>query len=171
MIDVNVVRQAKEGNKESFAQVYDMIAPELYRVALYMLGNDFDAQDAVSETFVEAYKGIKNLREEGSFKKWMLTILSIKCKRRLGGYIKDRKNVDIDEMIDLQSPEADSPNEEIMSVREALGQLSPQERQIVTLATIQGYTTREVAEMLSLPHGTVSSKLHRTLKKLQKMLT
>lgn len=79
--------------------MYDMIAPELYRVALYTLGNAQDAEDAVSETFVEAYKGIRNLRDESSFKRWMMTILSIRCKRRIGGYIKERKNVDIDEML------------------------------------------------------------------------
>jgi RNA polymerase sigma-70 factor (ECF subfamily) len=47
--------------------VYDAIAPELYKVALYTLGNQQDAEDAVSETFVEAFKGIKNLRDAASF--------------------------------------------------------------------------------------------------------
>ena len=96
MIDIEMVKSAKAGNKESFARVYDMIAPELYKVALYTLGNQQDAEDAVSETFVEAYKGIANLRDESSFKRWMMTILSIRCKRRISGYIKERKNVDID---------------------------------------------------------------------------
>lgn len=170
MIDVDIVRSAKQGDRESFAQVYDMIAPELYRVALYVLGNAQDAEDAVSETFVEAYKGIHNLRDEASFKRWMLTILSVRCKRRIGGYIKERKNLDIDELTELPSAGDDSPNPEHVSVRDALSSLTEQERQIVVLATVQGYTTREVAEMLRLPHGTVSSKLHRTLKKLKKKL-
>lgn len=170
MIDIEIVKSAKEGNEESFAQVYDMIAPELYRVALYTLGNAQDAEDAVSETFVEAYKGIRNLRDEGSFKRWMMTILSVRCKRRIAGYIKERKNVDIDEMVDVPSaPEGVSPTEKI-SVWDAVSTLSEEERQIIMLATVQGYTTREVSEMLELPHGTVSSKLHRTLKKLRNVL-
>jgi RNA polymerase sigma factor (sigma-70 family) len=170
MIDVEIVRSAKHGDQESFAQVYDMIAPELYKVALYTLGNAQDAEDAVSETFIEAYKGIHNLRDEARFKRWMLTILSVRCKRRIGGYIKERKNVDIDELIDLPSSDSDTPNPEHLSVRDAMASLTDQERQIVVLATVQGYTTREVAEMLGLPHGTVSSKLHRTLKKLKKKI-
>ncbi|MEG1773696.1 MAG: RNA polymerase sigma factor [Oscillospiraceae bacterium] len=170
MIDVEIIRSAKQGNPDSFAQVYNLIAPELYRVALYTLGNAQDAEDAVSETFVEAYKGIANLRDEGSFKRWMMTILSVRCKRRIGGYIKERKQIDIDEAIDLPSPSCDDPSPERVSVRDALATLTEEERQIVVLATIQGYTTREVAEMLELPHGTVSSKLHRTLKKLRKIL-
>ena len=170
MIDTEIVRSAKEGNQESFAQVYDMIAPELYRVALYTLGNEQDAEDAVSETFVEAYKGIKNLRDESSFKRWMMTILSVRCKRHIAGYIKERKNIDIDDILEEPSmPDGVSPSDKI-SVWDAVETLSEEERQIVMLATVQGYTTREVSEMLELPHGTVSSKLHRTLKKLRRLL-
>ncbi|WMJ84035.1 RNA polymerase sigma factor [Oscillospiraceae bacterium LTW-04] len=170
MIDTEIVRSAKEGNQESFAQVYDMIAPELYKVALYTLGNEQDAEDAVSETFVEAYKGIKNLRDEGSFKRWMMTILSVRCKRHIAGYIKERKNIDIDDLLEEPSvPDGVSPSDKI-SVWDAVGTLAEEERQIIMLATVQGYTTREVSEMLELPHGTVSSKLHRTLRKLRRIL-
>ena len=52
----------------------------------------------------------------------------------------------------------------------ALETLTPQERQIVPLAVVQGYTVRETAEILGAPQGTVSSKLHRTLKKLRAQL-
>ena len=52
----------------------------------------------------------------------------------------------------------------------ALETLTPQERQIVALAVVQGYTVRETAEILGAPQGTVSSKLHRTLKKLRAQL-
>lgn len=147
-----------------------MIAPELYKVALYTLGNEQDAEDAVSETFVEAYKGIKNLRDEGSFKRWMMTILSVRCKRHIAGYIKERKNIDIDDLLEEPSvPDGVSPSDKI-SVWDAVGTLAEEERQIIMLATVQGYTTREVSEMLELPHGTVSSKLHRTLRKLRRIL-
>jgi DNA-directed RNA polymerase specialized sigma24 family protein len=47
---------------------------------------------------------------------------------------------------------------------------APEERQIVLLSVLEGYTMREIAQMLELPQGTVSSKLHRTLKKLRRML-
>ena len=170
MIDIEIVKSAKAGNKESFARVYDMIAPELYKVALYTLGNAQDAEDAVSETFVEAYKGIANLRDESSFKRWMMTILSVRCKRRISGYIKERKNVDIDEMIETPAEQESVSQTEKISVWEAVNTLPEDEKQIVMLATVQGYTTREVAEMMELPHGTVSSKLYRTLKKLKKVL-
>ena len=52
-------------------------------------------------------------------------------------------------------------------VRDAMARLAPDERQIVLLSVLEGYTMREIAGMLGLPQGTVSSKLHRTLKKLR----
>ncbi len=172
MIDVDTVRAARLGDKDSFASVYDQIAPELYKVALYTLGNKYDAEDIVSETFVEAYKGIKNLRDESSFKRWILTILSVRCKRRIGGYIKERKSVDIEEIIETpdESSAKDTDCTDRVTVFSAMEQLSGQERLIVMLSVLQGYTTKEISQMLHIPHGTVSSKLYRTLKKLRNYL-
>ena len=170
MIDTALVRAAKHGDKESFAKLYDYFAPELYRTALFTLGNEADAEDAVSETFLEAYKGLHNLRDESSIRRWMLTILSARCKRRIAGYIQERKNTDIDEMVDLPAPSGDGPDADRLSAREALFLLQPDERQIVVLSAVMGYKTREIAQMLELPHGTVSSKLYRSLKKLKSIL-
>ena len=55
VVDVAAVEKARRGDKDSFAEVYRQIADDLYRVALYSLGNSHDAQDVVSETFIEAY--------------------------------------------------------------------------------------------------------------------
>lgn len=172
VVDVNAVRQARLGDKESFAQVYQQVAEDLYRVALYSLGNAHDAQDVVSETFMEAYKGIHNLRDENSFKPWIMRILSIRCKRKIGQYISARNETDIDELLGL-SDEGASVEElstQKIALLRALETLAPQERQIIALAVVQGYTVRETAEILGAPQGTVSSKLHRALKKLRALL-
>ena len=101
VVDVAAVEKARRGDKDSFAEVYRQIADDLYRVALYSLGNSHDAQDVVSETFIEAYKGIANLRDENSFKPWIMRILSIRCKRKIGQYISGRNELDIDDFLDL----------------------------------------------------------------------
>lgn len=169
VVDVNAVTLAKQGDRESFARVYEQVADDLYRVALYSLGNAHDAQDVVSETFIEAYKGIKNLRDAGSFKPWIMRILSIRCKRKISQYVTKRSEMDIDDFLDLDDGN-DSVEEQstkkIMLLR-ALEKLSEQEREIIVLAVIQGYTVRETADILGAPQGTVSSKLHRSLKKLR----
>lgn len=169
VVDVNAVRQARLGDKDSFAAVYQQIADDLYRVALYSLGNAHDAQDAVSETFIEAFKGIRNLRDDNSFKPWIMRILSIRCKRKIGQYITGRNEMDIDDFLDLSdgNESVEEQSTQRVALVHALETLTPQEREIVALAVIQGYTVRETAEILGAPQGTVSSKLHRTLKKLR----
>ncbi len=157
VVDINAVRQARLGDKDSFAKVYQQIAEDLYRVALYSL---------------EAYKGIRKLRDENSFKPWIMRILSIRCKRKIGQYINGRNQLDIDDFLDL-SEEGDgveAQSTQKIALLHALETLNAQERQIVALAVVQGYTVRETAQILGAPQGTVSSKLHRTLKKLRAQL-
>lgn len=159
---------SRQGDKEAFGRLYASVAEDLYRFALYTLGNPQDAEDAVSETFIEAWKGIKGLRDENSFKPWIMRIVSIRCKRKISGYIKGRNEVDIDDAGDLST--GDDGHTQRTEVMAALDRLAVQERQIVLLSVVQGYTTKEIASILSCPQGTVSSKLHRSLKKLKTML-
>lgn len=167
-----LVEQAKQGNQDSFAALYEQVADDLYRMALYTLGNVHDAQDVVSETFMEAYRGLGSLRDNSAFKAWIMRILSIRCKRRIGQYVKSRGNLDIDEMSSILEDRNDVMQDSInrSDILAALSTLSASERQIVLLSVLQGYTTREISEILDVPHGTISSKLFRALKKLRKKL-
>lgn len=166
-ISPQVVARARDGDRTAFGSIYEAVAGDLYRVALYTLGNPDDAQDVVGETFMEAFKGIKNLRDENSFQSWIMRILSIRCKRRIGRYVREKGNIDIDDYIEEGVPDVSGLRVELV---DALGRLAPQERQILILSALQGYTMREIADLLEIPQGTVSSKLHRTLAKLRKML-
>lgn len=170
-IDLALVSKAKQGDTESFTQLYEQVAPSLYRTALYTLGNSYDAEDVVSETFLEAFHGIGKLREEKAFSPWIFKILSARCKRKIKEYIQGRSQFDIDAMLDLDDGkdmgEGVTTRADLMK---ALESLSMSERQVVVLAAVEGYTTKEVAKILGCPHGTVSSKLYRALKKMRAMI-
>lgn len=172
VIDAEKIEAAKLGDKESFAQVYEAIAPDLYKVALYSLGNTHDAEDVVSETFIEAYKGIGKLRNVGSFKPWMMRILSVRCKRKIAEYVKGKQVFDIDNYITTLSDDVDLSADvsEQITVMDALARLKPQERMILTLSVLQGYRIKDIALIMGSPQGTISSKMHRTLAKLRKIL-
>ncbi len=168
-LDAELVRKAKMGDDESFTKLYDAVAPLLYKQALYTLGNPQDAEDVVSETFMEAYKGIANLRDDSAFKAWIMRILSIRCKRKIGEYIQSRNVYDIDDFLGLSEDENDlsaSSSDKLM-VSQALELLSYEEREIVILSVLQGYTVKEISNITEMPQGTVSSKLYRALKKMR----
>ncbi|MEG1686793.1 MAG: RNA polymerase sigma factor [Angelakisella sp.] len=169
-LSVEEIKLARTGDRAAFGRLYESVALDLYRVALYTLGNKEDAEDAVSETFVEAYKGIGNLREVERFQPWIFKILSIRCKRRIGGYVRDKGNIDIDDYIETGEQGQDGGEGKRAEVTEALSRLHPEERELVVLSVLHGYTMREIAEIKDMPQGTVSSKLHRALKKLKVML-
>lgn len=168
-IDISLVKSAKMGDQRSFAQLYDSVAMHMYKYALYSLGNSHDAEDVVSETFLDAFRGLHTLRDEGAFKSWIMKILSTKIKHKFKEYTRGRETVELSEDIPSEIGTTDELTEK-SAVTEALQKLSPQERQIVVLTSIYGYTTKEVASMLGCPHGTVSSKLHRSLAKLRDIL-
>jgi len=172
IIDVKKVDAARQGDKDSFAQVYECIASDLYKVALYTLGNTHDAEDVVSETFIEAFKGIGKLRDPSSFRAWIMKILSTRCKHKISEYIKGKNRFDIDSLVVTLTDDKDISSEisEQVTVLQAMSRLNEQERLIIALAVIKGYTTKEVAKMLGSPQGTISSKLHRALAKMRRML-
>ena len=173
-LDINpeLVARAKLGDKQSFAQLYDLVAKDLYKVALYTLGSQPEAEDAVSETFLEAYKGLKNLRDDTKFKAWIMRILSIRCKRKITGLVAAKQQISLEDFVETAddvSPETADCSDRV-TLRQALDGLAPDERAVVILSAVQGYTTREIGEIMGMPHGTVSSKLYRTLIKLRKKL-
>ena len=150
-IDISLVKSAKMGDQRSFAQLYDSVAMHMYKYALYSLGNPHDAEDVVSDAFLDAYRGLHSLRDESAFKSWIMKILSMKIKHKYKEYTRGRETVELtDDLIsdgDLTEDLTDKS-----AVAQALQQLSPQERQIVVLTSIYGYTTKEVAKMLGCPH-------------------
>lgn len=163
--------RAREGDAQAFGDLYATVWRDLYRFALYYLGNAEDAEDAVQETAMEAYRGIKRLKEPAAFKGWIFAILTVSCKRRVSGLIRRREQVQLEERPDL-SDEMDQSELMSMSleIREAVSRLSPDERTVVLLTVVSGYKSHEIAELLHMTSGGVRSKLSRALTKMRKYI-
>ena len=169
-LDTAIVLDAQSGSREGFTRLYEAVAPALYRTALYTLGNSHDAEDVVSETFIEAYRGLAGLRDPQAFMIWIYRILSARCNRKIREYVRARnEEVDLEEMVQ-QPGDQGAFSETVLSRADlvrALESLSAEERQIVVLSVIEGYTTREIAAIVGSPQGTISSKLFRAFKKMR----
>ena len=139
---------------------------------MYTLGNNHDAEDVVSETFIEAYRGLAGLRDPQAFVPWIFRILSARCNRKIREYVRARGEVDIDQMLELPGEQSEFSEEVLQrtDLVRAMQMLSDEERQIVVLSVLQGYTAREIAIIVNSPQGTVSSKLFRAFKKMRKYL-
>lgn len=161
------IKKAKSGDAEAFADLYRSIYADLYRFALYTLKNPTDAEDAVSETVMDAFTSIHKLRSEASFKTWIFQILSIKCKRRFLEY----KNFGDELTTDIPDKEISHDLAADIDLRNCFFGLKDDERLIISMHIFAGYTSREIAKVLHMNANTVRSKESRALKKLSEQLS
>ncbi len=164
------VERARAGDKAAFAELYTRYYQEMYRYAFYSLTNTSDAEDAVAETVASAYAQLGRLRAPEAFPTWLFRILSNQIKRRRRMYALDRKRLTpLDEAGELE--DKNQPDrEEGLDLYCALQKISENDRQIVVLSVIAGYTSAEIAQILRMNPSTVRSRLSRTLDKLERLL-
>lgn len=156
---------AKNGDTASFCKLYELYYKDMYRFAYYTLGNEQDAEDVISETVLDAFNGIKNLKKPEKFKSWIFQILSVKCKRQIAVYISNREHLNqSDETTDFL--QEDHPYAEQLDIRKAFSKLNENEKMILSLMIFSGYNSRETARILNSQEGTIRSVKHRALKKM-----
>ena len=164
----NLVKCAKNGSVEAFGELYEIYCKDMYRFAYYYLGASAPAEDAVSECVVIAFEKIGSLRKASAFKPWLFKILHNCCNKALREKMLSMQNVEYSSLLNL-SAEGKDENETI-SLRNALAQLSDEEREIVILYYASGYTSKEIGEIMGLKDSTVRSKIMRSGEKLRTYL-
>lgn len=149
-----------------------MSKDKLYRYALYKLGNPSDAEDAVSDAVLKAWKSIDKLQDKEAFEAWIFSILKFTLSDKISLYIKDRdrgERIKARELSDASS--SFKPASLTTELTEALSVLSEEDREIVLLSVIGGFTGKEISEMTGISAGTVRSKISRSLAKMREFLS
>ena len=164
----NLVSSAKNGNAEAFGELYEIYAKDMFRFAYYYLGSYSLVEDCVSECVCIAFQKIGSLRKASAFKSWLFKILHNCCNSALKEKIIAEGNVEISSLSDL-SQEDDNITEKL-SLKQALALLSDEDREIVILHFCQGYTSKEIGEILGIKDATVRSKILRSGEKMRKFL-
>jgi RNA polymerase sigma-70 factor, ECF subfamily len=142
----------------------------LYRVALAWCGNEMLADDLVQETMTMAIQRYHQLREPERLYAWLYSILNNAWRQHLRRQRDDcQYNEDMQQ--DERDPEFNIQAMEIVTrVRNAVAALPEDQRQVVALVDLEGFSYCEVAGILEIPIGTVMSRLHRARKSLQHAL-
>jgi RNA polymerase sigma-70 factor, ECF subfamily len=166
-------------------QAMEYMAP-LYTAALRMTRNPADAEDLVQETYLKAYRGFGGFEQGTNLKAWLYRILTNTFINSYRSKKRRPEESELDEVEDLYlyrrlgGLEAvavgRSAEDELMDlvtdqeVKDAIEALPEQFRMAVLLADVEGFSYKEIAEILDIPIGTVMSRLHRGRKALQKAL-
>jgi len=157
----------------------------LYRTALRLSRSPQDAEDLVQETFLNAFRSLDRFEEGTNLRAWLFRILNNafisqyrRRKRRPSSSIEDVTEYYLyDHLVEGgAAPRTENPEQEVLdrigdeAVLRALEDLPVEFRQVELLADVEGFSYREIADILNIPIGTVMSRLYRARRRLQKML-
>ncbi len=185
-IQKEVIESCKAGNEKAFAEIVFHSQKKVFNIAYRMLGNFEEAKDLAQEVFISVFESIKDLREEIKFDAWLTQITLNHCRNRWK-YLKRRQyfnSESLDDPIETEDgniPKAivdpsDSPETlyEKKSIQEfiqrGLLELKEDQRELLVLRDLQGFSYGEMGELLGLPEGTIKSKLHRARMELKEVL-
>lgn len=159
-----LVRMAQRGNHQAFCQLVEERKEFIYRIAYSYAKNKDDALDIVSETVYRALISVGRLKNPQHFQTWFTRIL-INCA--INYLQKNKKLSPLDEGIEVKPRAGSVSSEETMDLYQAIDGLPPNERTVIILMYMEGFTLREIADLLKCPLGTVKTRLNRALKTLR----
>ncbi len=155
---------------EEFMLCYEKVYPQMYRTAWFYLQNRQEAEDAVQDAVLAAYEKFYQLKDKDKFGAWIMQILVNRCRKRMKTWF--RREDDIAGITPSQEKELAQETDFAMSsaVKQAFCELGEEERFIVALSVLGGYTSEEIAAILGRNHSTIRSKYRRALQKMRKKL-
>ena len=178
-IELELLARIAKRERAAFEELYGRYANILYATAMKFLKEDADAQDVVQDVFIQIWDKAKLYDPaKGKPLTWALTLTrnrSIDRIRAIQRRTRLRDDFEKETVMDesagvreaLSGVDASEKNQ---ILRQAVGQLSPQQRKVIELAFFRGLTQSEIAEKLGEPLGTVKARARRGLMKLKELL-
>jgi len=172
--------------REDFTNDAMQHAPQLFSTAMRMTRNRSDAEDLVQETFIKAWRSFATYQQGTNLRAWLFRIMTNTYINKYNAQQRKPTETELDDVEELflykrlgavdQSQLSQSAEDQMLSlftddeVKKALEELPEQFRIPVLMSDVEGFSYKEIAEILEIPLGTVMSRLHRGRKAMQKML-
>jgi len=153
------VRAAQRGSADAFDELFARHWPRAYRAACLVCGDAHAAEDVAQEAFLAAIRALDRFDRRRPFGPWLHRIVVNRAIDHTRARAL-RREVAGERAPEPVAPEAAAPDEELV---EALAALGPEQRAVVVLRHLLGYTPGQIAGLLDLPRGTVNSRLRRGL--------
>jgi RNA polymerase sigma-70 factor (ECF subfamily) len=168
-IERDHVIAAQNGSEAAFAELVRMHHRRAYGVARAIVLSHEDAEDAVQEGFLHAYRALDRFRSDQSFGAWLNRIVAnaaLDLVRRR----KVREADELPETVALPFRDPGESDELRRRLAEALTHLTDRQRAVIVLHDVEGYTHGEIGQILGIPEGTARSDLHHARAALRRLL-
>lgn len=152
-----------------FNQLAESYAPDLYRYAMWICGDDALAKDLVQETFLRAWRALDSLNDAKAAKGWLITILRREYARTFERKVPRFTGLDQVSITDEQTMNPEEVKEREL-LREGILSLEPRYRDPLLLQVIFGHSCEEIAEQLGITKSAVMTQLYRAREKLKTQL-
>ena len=172
--DSDLIDRARAGDERAFRDIVERYESQVAATVVGMLGPGHEAEDVGQETFIRLYRSLERFRGESSLGTYVtriainLSLTALKRRKRWTSRFVRQDDRERGFPEASWDPRADLDREETAcTVRAAVERLAPNHRAVVVLRLIDGYSTRETAEILGIPAGTVMSRLARAMDRLE----
>ena len=177
LTDGELVERARAGDALAFEQIVHRYEGQVAATVIGMMGRCLEADDVGQETFIRLHTYLHKYRGDAALGTYIVRIAINQTLKALQRRKQWRQRF---MRYDQEAPESMEPvvkggdavdaRERERLVHVALGQINPEQRAVVVLRMLEGYSTRETAVMLNVPEGTVMSRLSRALERLKGLL-
>lgn len=168
---------AQQSSEIAFSSMIEEYSDFAYNIALRMLHKPEDAEDAIQEAFISAYRAFSSFKGQSKLSTWLYRIVVNACLMKIRKDKSRSKYLATTALEDAvipdwsAGPEKQAQNSELRGkIEDGLGQLSPQLRAVIVLRDVQGLSATEAADVLSISVPSLKSRLHRGRILLRKYL-
>lgn len=178
----SLLTKARQGDVQAFEELTSDYYTKVYNLCYRMLNNSEDASEQTQETFIKAFRYIKDFKGSSSISTWLYRIATNVCLDFLRKN-KNKKTVSLEQNIfdDIRiedrlissTPEPEKvaeTNAQKQAIREALSKMSEKNRIIIVLRDFMGLSYDQIAETIKAPVGTVKSRISRARSELRDLL-
>ena len=163
MDDAAAIRSCRRGDADAFRYLVQRYQNQAMAHAAAILGNRTDAEDALQEALLDAYRALDRFDERRSFYPWFYTILRNRCWKLAANRGKESTAADSIAILAASGEHLEGA----LVLEEGLGKLQPEQREILTLRHLDGLSYAELSSHLGIPLGTVMSQLFYARKQLR----
>ncbi|MFI3141060.1 MAG: RNA polymerase sigma factor [Clostridia bacterium] len=166
----NLISKIAHQDEQALAKLYEKTSKSVYSFALSILKNTHDAQDVMHDCYVKIFNSAPSYVSAKKPMAWIITITKNLCLMKIRDN-KKKSRVPQEDWANYVMNKPQIPQDDKILISYYMKKLSDEERQIVILHAVSGFSHKQIGEVLEIKHQTVISKYNRALKKLNALMS